>query len=195
WDLDRNVTQPDRAEFLWAKAGGKGPPKPEPKLNFDDLVLYQEVATGGFGAFFSTSYRSTDPLVNDDHANFGDLTAGTKSLLIDCELLQLAFQFKTYIPVGNSRNGLGTGHTSLEPGLLASLKISPDVYLQSQVAYWIPIGGDQDFQGATWHYHASLNCLLYKWSAWELISTTEFNGWTFTDGLVTDPTVPTATIT
>ena len=28
----------------------------------------------------------------------------------------------------------------------------PDTYLQSQLAYWIPVGGDQNYQGAIWHY-------------------------------------------
>jgi hypothetical protein len=187
WDTNRNVRLPDRAEFLWAKAGGKGPPKVETNLDYDDLTLYQEVASGGFAAFFSTSYRGIDADQNVHHANFGDLTAGTKSLLIDCELLQLAFQFKTYIPTGNSRNGIGTGHLSLEPSLLASLKLNPKNYLQTQVAYWIPIGGDQAFQGPTWHYHLSLNHSWCKWGAWELIGTSEINGWTFTDGGVTVP--------
>jgi hypothetical protein len=191
WDANRNVTLPDRAEFLWARiaatGGGKGPPKVETRLDYDDLALYQEVAAGNFAFFIETTYRSTDPEVNNNQANFGDINLGTKSLLIDCELLQLAFQFRTYIPTGNSHNGLGTGHTSLEPSLLASLKLNQDTYLQTQVAYWIPIGGDGTYEGATWHYHLSLNHLWYKWGAWQLIGTSELNGWTFTDGALTVP--------
>src|SRR5262249_30237618 len=102
--------------------------------------------------------------------------------------------FRTYIPSGRSRNGLGTGHTSLEPSLLTSIKLMPDTYFQGQLAYWIPIGGDGTYEGATWHYHASLNRSLYKRGALEFSGTAEFNGWTFTGGAVTDFVTPTTGI-
>ena len=189
YDYGENLTQPDRAEFFWARTGtgggagvagfnAKGPPKPETSLHYDELSLYQEIAAGGFGFFIEEPYRSVYPDVNDHDANFGDLNLGTKSLLVDCELLQVAFQFRTYIPTGNSRNGIGTGHASLEPALLASLKLTPTTYLQSQLAEWIPIGGDQDYQGATIHYHFSVNHSWFKRGALEVISTGEANGWT-----------------
>lgn len=187
YDYGDNLTQPDRAEYFWARIGRRGPPKNETGVNYDELSLYQEVATGGFGFFIEEPYRSVYPDVNDHHANFGDLNLGTKSLLLDCELLQLTFQFKTYVPTGNSRTGIGTGHTALEPSLLASLKLSQSTYLQMQVAEWIPIGGDQDFEGSIIHYHASLNHSWCKRGPFELISTAEINGWTFQDGAFTDP--------
>ena len=40
---------------------------------------------------------------------------GIKSLLFDCEMLQVAFQFRTYMPSGNFTNNLGTGQFSLDP--------------------------------------------------------------------------------
>ena len=85
-----------------------------------------------------------------------------------------------------SRNGIGTGHTTLEPSLLSSVKLMQDTYLQSQVAYWIPIGGDQDFEGATWRYGLSLNRQWWKQGPFALIGTFEFNGYTFTDGAIVD---------
>ena len=51
-------------------------------------------------------------------AGFSDMNIGTKSLLFDCELIQLTFQFRTYLPIGNFSQGLGNGHVSLEPSLL-----------------------------------------------------------------------------
>jgi hypothetical protein len=155
-------------------------------VDYDELSIYQEVASGNFAFFIESPYRSVQPDIGDHHANFGDINLGTKSLLIDCELLNVAFQFRTFIPVGFARNGIGTGHTSLEPSLLASLKITQDTYLQTQVAYWIPIGGDQDYKGATWHYHFSLNHCWWQKGALQFIGTAEFNGWSFTDGAVTD---------
>jgi hypothetical protein len=189
WDSGVNLTQPERAEFFWAKPGalgGRGPMFIENRVNYDELSLYQEIAAGKFAFFIDTPYRSVYPDLNAHHANFGDLNLGTKSLLVDCELLQFTFQFRTYIPTGRVGNGLGTGHTSLEPSALASLKLSQDTYLQGQLAYWIPIGGDGEFEGAVWHYHLSLNHLWWKSGPYQLIGTSEFNGWSFTDGGVVD---------
>jgi hypothetical protein len=190
WDAGRNLTQPDRAEFFWARVrasgGGRGPQFAETRVDYDELTLYQEIASGNFAFFIETPYRAVDPVVNARHANFGDLNLGTKSLLVDCELLNVAFQFRTYIPVGSPQNGIGTGHTSLEPSILSSMKVTEDAYIQSQVAYWIPIGGDRTYQGATWHYHGSLNYRLFTTGALQFITTSEINGWTFTDGALTN---------
>jgi hypothetical protein len=187
WDSGVDVRQPERAEFMWARPGaigGRGPQNIESRLDYDTLSLYQEVSAGAISLFINAPYVGVDPVNNPGHSNFGDLDVGTKTLLIDCELLQLSFQFRTYIPVAISRNGLGTGHTSLEPSVLASIKLMQDTYLQTQLAYWIPIGGDQPFEGATWWYAASLNHQWFQRGPFALISTAEFNGWTFTDGAV-----------
>jgi hypothetical protein len=199
WDAGRDLTQPDRVEFFWSRVGAaggsKGPRFAEGNIDYDELSLYQEVASGAFAFFIETPYRSIYPQFNDHHANFGDINLGTKSMFIDCELMQLTFQFRTYIPSGSPRSGIGTGHTALEPSLLTSIKLMPDTYYQGQLAYWIPIGGDGTYQGATWHYHSSLNQSLYKRGALEFIGTAEFNGWTFTDGAVTDFVTPNMGIT
>jgi hypothetical protein len=187
WDSGVDVRQPDRAEFMWAKPGvlgGRGPTNIETHLNYDTLSLYQEIAAGNFALFVNAPYVGVDPDNNPGHSNFGDVDLGTKTLLIDCDLMQLTFQFRTYIPAGISRNGLGTGHTTLEPSLLMSIKVMSDTYLQMQGAYWIPIGGDQDWEGATWWYGASLNHQWFNKGPFRLISTAEVNGWTFTDGAV-----------
>jgi hypothetical protein len=191
WDSGHDLAQPDRGEFFWAKPGnlgGKGPPLIENRVNYDILSIYQEIAAGNnFSLFINAPYIGVDPENNPGHSNFSDLDLGTKTLLLDCELIQFTFQFRTYIPTGISRNGLGTGHTSLEPSFLTSLKLTEDTYLQSQLAYWIPIGGDQDWEGATIWYAASLNHQWFKRGPFALISTAEFNGWTFTDGSRASP--------
>jgi hypothetical protein len=187
WDSGADLRQPERGEYFWAKPGvlgGRGPQNVESRVNYDELSLYQEISAGNISLFINTPYRAVDPDNNPGHSNFGDLDVGTKTLLLDCELIQMSFQFRTYIPTGISRNGLGTGHTSLEPSMLASIKVMQDTYLQTQLRYWIPIGGDQTYEGAAWVYAASLNHQWFKHGAFALISTAEFNGWTFSDGAV-----------
>jgi hypothetical protein len=111
---------------------------------------------------------------------------GTKSLLLDCELMQITFQFRTFIPTGLAGKGLGAGHVSLEPSLLMAVKLAPHTYFQSQAAYLIPLSGDDDFAGDVFHYHLSLNHVLWQpLRGVQIIGTAEFNGWSVLDGSYT----------
>jgi hypothetical protein len=130
----------------------------------------------------------TFPLAFDGASGLADLVIGTKSLLLDCELLQFTFGFKTFTPTGNFTKGLGTGHVSLEPELLLALKLTPTTYLQSELAYRFPLGGTGGFEGPVFHYHFSLNHLLWNCGHdIQLIGTAELNGYEFTGGGYTDP--------
>ncbi len=202
WDSGFDLNHPDAGEFFWAQADGKGRgPNPanhnhapgvlgETNVNYNQLSLYTEGAIGNIGTFVEMPYLSLDGDVMGHAANFGDMNLGTKTLLFDCELLQVAFEFRTYLPTGNFTKGLGTGHVSLEPGLLVGIKLGPDTYFQGQVAEWIPLGGDPNYQGAILHYHTSVNQLLCRiLPTVPLIGTVEFNGWSFQHGEFTDPDV------
>jgi hypothetical protein len=189
-DHASNYTFPDRNEFFWARSGGggKGPPAIETRLRYTELSLYQEVAAKGASAFVEIPYMSMDPEVNAHASGFGDMKIGAKALWFDRDLFQIGFMFKTYLPVGNFRKGLGTGHVSLEPSLLATLKITPDTYFESQLSEWIPLGGDNDYAGALLHTHCALNHVLCRpLHDVELIGTVEFNGYFFQDGAFSDP--------
>jgi hypothetical protein len=195
FDTGFNLMLPDRAEYFWARADGNGRgPKPiagrraELGLNYTDAFFYTEAATSRVGAFVEMSYRSLDPTLDPHAANFGDMRIGTKTMLLDCELLQFGFEFTTYLPVGDAGKGLGTGHVSLEPSLLLGIRVGPDSYIQTQVAEWIPVGGDKDYAGAILHYHFSWNNVLYRFNPQvPVIGTLEMNGWTFQHGEFTDP--------
>ena len=186
WEYANDFTRPDRSEFFWASKL-KGPKKAETSLNYSELSLYQEVAAKGFSGFIEMPYLSVDPQNNPFAAGFGDLRIGTKSLLFDRDLFQLGFMFTTYVPSGNFLVGLGTGHVSLEPSLLSTVKITPDTYLQTQLSEWIPIGGDADDQGSILHYHFSLNHVLFRpLHNIELIGTGELSGYSFQAGRIND---------
>ena len=197
YDAGIGMIFPDRAEFFWARQGspGKGPALKKPLfgelgLDYHDFSLYNEAAAGALGLFVEVPYRTIYPEVGNHSAGFIDMNLGTKSLLLDCDLLQLTFQFRTYIPVGTPTKGLGTGHTALEPSLLLTLHLCEDTYSEIQLSEWIPIGGDQQFEGSVFHYHFSLNCLIcHLLSDIDIIGTTELNGWAFQGGGFTDPLV------
>jgi hypothetical protein len=197
WEYGHYAQFMDRAEYFWARSDGNGKgPRPVaavgiPRTDYHEISQYTETAAGpGFSAFVSTPYRSVNPTFSDppSAAGFGDITVGTKSVFFDTELLVLGFQFKTTLPVGQPRKGLGIGHVSLEPSLLLGLRTSPHSFIQGQVAEWIPIAGDPTYAGAVLHYHLAFNRTLWQpIPEVQLVGTMEFHGWSFQDGGFTDP--------
>jgi hypothetical protein len=196
WDYGHRLTFPDRGEFFWARADGNGKgPTPNspalgiPYLDYHELFLDTEVATGAAGVTVSVPYRSVNPTpFAGSGAGFSDMSVTAKSLLWDSELFLFAFQFRTYIPIGNFRKGLGVGHVSLEPGLIAGIRATPETYLVAQVAEWIPLGGDPDYMGAALRFNLSINQLLWRpVKDVQLIGTLELVGIGFQDGAFTDP--------
>jgi hypothetical protein len=163
FDIDR----PDRAEYFMKQFAND---KFINQASFNEFHLYNEIApTPGFAFFIDLPFRSSafEPAglasTPADSSRFGDMSLGTKSVILDCELLLLTFQFTTYIPTGNpTAAGIGTGHVSLEPALLGALKLTPDLYAQFQTALWIPIAGGSDVAGSVVHNRLSLNYVLYR---------------------------------
>ncbi len=195
FDRGRNVKFPDRAEYFWARAdgNGKGPTIPGPLLgelnvHYRDLVIVNEIALGKASIIIETPYRAVSPDLADHGAGWSDIAIGNKTLLFDCELLQVAFMFKTYLPVGNSMKGVGVGHLSLEPSFIFGLKLSEYSYFQAQLSQWIPIAGDLDYAGAVFHSHFSYNHHLFDLMPdVSVVGTVELNTWSFQDGAYTDP--------
>ncbi len=188
WEAGLGMVYADRAEYFWARADGTIGPAPTRALDYHDLSMYTETSSGKFSFFINQPYRSIYPSAPWHGAGFAPMDLGTKTLIFDCELLQIAFQFRTYLPIGNTRKGLGNGHTSLEPSLIAGLSLSPKMYVHGQLGEWIPIAGDPDYAGAILHYHLSVNRVLFRMLPdVPVIGTLEMNGWSFQDGAYTDP--------
>jgi hypothetical protein len=190
---------PDKAEFLWPRADGNGKYvktvanalPDERSVSYRDFFLITETAIDRFGLSIAVPYRQMSPettAIFPGASGLGDLIIGTKSLLLDCELLQFSFAFNTFVPTANFTKGLGTGNVSLEPALLLALKVTPSTFVQSEVAYRFPLGGDNTYQGPVFHYHLSLNQLLWNCGCdLKLIGTAEMSGYEITGGAYTDP--------
>ena len=177
WDRVVRYTFPDSAEFFWAKIGGRGPSNATPGLSYNELGISQEIAAKGASIVIDVPYRSIDPVNNPSASGFSDMNIAVKTVILDRDLLLITMQMKTFIPVGNSTNGLGTGHASIEPSLLSALKITHSTYLQTQLAEWIPLGGTSGFEGSVFHFHASLNQNLCKQGdCFNMVGTIEMNG-------------------
>lgn len=197
WNYTSSLNFPDRGEFYWARSDGRGrgvtPQFGARSVGFVDqheLMQVTEAASGRASVSIATPYRSVNPQFAGSQAGFSDIVIGAKSLLLDSELLLVAFQFNTFIPSGNAGKGLGTGHVSLEPSVVVGLRLGPESFLQAQIAEWIPLGGDSTYSGAVLHYHLAYNQVLWKPTEQvQLIGTAEAHGYSFQDGGFTDPTL------
>jgi hypothetical protein len=175
---------PDRAEFFYSKCScfsGRG--LPETNVDYQDISLYMENAFSDvFSVFAEVPVRFLNPEANVNTAGLSDITAGMKYALIASPTQYFTFQFRTYIPTGDSDSRLGTGHVSLEPGLLYFQRAGR-TRLEGEVRQWVSVGGS-DFAGNVIRYGAGLGYDVFRNSRTNTRFTPimEWVGWTVFDG-------------
>jgi hypothetical protein len=198
YDNLTDLTLPDRNTYFLMQTNPsfpknytnrhKVPFRTDPSANLQQGYYYQEAAAERGSIFFEVPYRYLDPLFSPGQAGFSDINFGLKSMLVDSELLVLGFQFRTYTPSGDASHGLGTGHFSLDPSLLVSLKLAPDFYFQTQLGNWIPLGGNTHLAGAIFYSYNSFNHVLFRCAPdCPIIGTLEMDSWCFEGGGFTIP--------
>ncbi len=198
YDNLQDMTIPDRNTYFLSQTNSSFPSsfknrhgvpyRTDPSAYLQQGYYYQEVAAAKGSFFVEIPYRSVDPLFSPGQAGVSDINFGMKTMWVDSELWTLSFQFRTYTPSGNAGLGLGTGHFSLDPSLLSSVKLAPDTYLQTQIGNWIPLAGKPQIAGGVFYYYNSLNQVLFRLSPdIPVIGMLEMDGWYFQDGGYTVP--------
>lgn len=181
--------RPDRAEFYWAKPsslGGIGPAAVEHYVDSQELRILMEAGTPKFSVGTEIPLRWVDPVVNDNTGGMSDMTVTTKGVLLDGENLQLTQITRTFIPTGSVKKGLGTGHASLEPGLLARYRWSPSTYFHSELKYWFAMGGNPNHSGQVLRLGQGISRIWYESDTFAVLPTLEFISMWVADGQQTD---------
>jgi hypothetical protein len=174
-----NDNFPNRGEFFYA---ANGLPLPEKKLDFQEYREYFEYAPMSLASVFvEIPIRTIEPDVNRSHSGLGDINAGFKCVLVQQRDEYLTFQLRGYFPTGNASEGLGTGHYSVEPGLLYFHQVDRWQF-QAELKDWIPIGGDTDFNSNVIEYGAGLGYVLVDSGNYVVTPVGELVGWTFIGG-------------
>jgi len=174
-----NDNFPNRGEFFYA---ANGLPLREKKIDFQEYREYIEYApTQTMSVFAEIPERSIEPDVNRSHSGLSDVNAGFKYVLLHGSSEYLTFQLRGYFPSGDKDEGLGTGHVSLEPGLLYFGQ-ADRWQLQAEVKDWIPIGGDTDFNSNVIEFGAGLGYVLADDGRFVVTPVGEVVGWTFIGG-------------
>ncbi len=192
-DLVDDFRRPDRAEYFWAKTqalGGRGPALVDRTVDYQDLRFRWEMGGEAFSVATDIPLRSVDPVVNGNSTGFGDISVGTKLRMLDGKDWQLSQVLWTYIPSGVPRRGLGTGHASLEPGLLVRHKWTCDTYGHSELKVLIPLGADRDYGGEVLRFGYGVSHLLYDSDTFAVMPTAELVSDWFLRGAASDPDPP-----
>jgi hypothetical protein len=189
YDNLEDMTRPDRNQF-WIQGVSlmkTNPKHPQAIRNLyariQQFYVYQEVAGPNGSFFIEYPYRQINQSWAPTQAGFGNLNFGMKSLMYDCELLQVTFQFRTYTPTGNASLNLGNGLFALDPSILTALKLGPETFFQGQFGNWIPLGGNSKLAGGMFYSLMSLNQVVaYPKPDSPLIATLEMDVWSFENG-------------
>jgi hypothetical protein len=188
YDDSFDFTRGTRAEFFYAKSGPAGPgfPRPETRVDYQELLPYLEWAViPQLSGFVELPERFIHPEVNPSAAGLSDMNIGFKYAFLYGPDLVATFQFRTYIPTGDARLGMGNNHVSLEPGLLFYKPLPSRLGLVGEFRPWIPVGGT-DFAGDILRYGLGVQYALYGSDRVMLSPVIEMVGWTVLDGKVSE---------
>ncbi|QEL16501.1 hypothetical protein [Limnoglobus roseus] len=175
---------PNRAEFFYPRnqPTGRGLPLAERSIDFQDLMVHVEGALGQrVSAFVEAGSRFLNPEVNANAAGWSDTVIGLKYALLATPDKLATFQLRTYVPTGSANRGLGTGHVSLEPGLLGFANLTNRLGLAGEFRCWVPIDGSA-FAGTVLRYGLGTRSTLWESGNRRVSPTLEVIGWTVLAG-------------
>lgn len=196
YDAAYRSNRPTRAEFFYPRGGKFGPGLPvfEPRIDYQELSAYAEVAfQPQVSAFLNVPVRFLNPEVNGNHEGYSDLSTGFKYAFVYEPDLVASFQMQVWAPTGYSRRGLGTRHVSFEPAFLLFARLTEKVRLESEVRYWVPAGGT-DFAGDVIRYGVGLSYGDPRPGCFWLTPVVECVGWTVLSGKESVAAAPTAIV-
>ncbi|MBM3996456.1 MAG: transporter [Planctomycetes bacterium] len=159
FDSSYDNRQPARATYLFPRggvAGGPGFLLPETRVNTIDFTSYAEYSLDTwFSVFIEAPYRWVNPEVNGNQSGAGDMRYGLKICTWTEDNFLATILLRVYQPSARTET-LGTGHWSIEPGLLAAYRFNENVHLEGEFRYWIPLTRD-DFAGNILRYGLGLS--------------------------------------
>jgi hypothetical protein len=178
-----NNRQPMRAEYYHPKGGlpgATGFPFVETRIDYQELTSYAEYSfSPWFSLFFEAPYRLINPEINANRHGASDLKYGLKLCTWSDDNVIATILLRIYQPTARFES-LGTGHWSIEPGLLANIRLHPMVHLEGEFRYWLPLGGT-DFSGDLLRYGAGISYGEKAMGAW-YVPVAECVGWSVLAG-------------
>jgi hypothetical protein len=146
------------------------------------------------GTGFTKTGESGGPLV-DNLRGISDVRAGIKVALLESPGQALTLQVRAYFHSGDAEQGLGTGHSSIEPSLLYYRKLSDRATFESQVGDWhptggsagIPTAGSKRYAGDVAFYGIGISHVIYEGARVKVVPVAELFGWHVVSGFQSAP--------
>lgn len=180
---------PDRASYFWAETRSPtGMPLGESFVDYQELRFRAELGSKKFSTAFEVPFRSSDPVLNENHAGLADLQLATKLVMLSGQNWLLT-QFTGFrFPTGNSKAGLGTGQVGMEPGLLFRSKFRETTWLHGEAKFWFPLGGAPGHSGQVIKLATGLSTVWRETDRSALVPSLELSTFTVLDGRARDAT-------
>jgi hypothetical protein len=178
------LTKPDRAEAFWAQPG-RGPALSERAVDYQEFRLRLETGNDVFSLATDVPIRLLNPEINGNTAGIGDIELVQKTLMIDGSRWQMTQLLRTTFNSGSAKKGLGTGHVSMEPGVLWRFEQSELTYWHSELKMTFPIAGTPGYSGPLLKWGLGVSHLWYETDTVAYIPTLEFTNIWVLDGQYT----------
>jgi hypothetical protein len=182
-DAVYNLTKPDRSEYFWAMPG-RGPVLEE-SVDYQEFRFLMETGSPSFSLGTEVPIRMLNPEINGNTAGVGDIQLIQKAVLLSGRRWQMTQLTRTTFNNGNARKGLGTGHVSIEPGMLFRYQYSELTFLHSELKLTFPIAGDPAYSGQALKWGIGISTVYYETDTVALIPTLEFTNIWLLDGQYT----------
>jgi hypothetical protein len=184
FDDNLHNVQPMRALYIHPASGvpnNVGFPLMETKISYQELTSFAEYSLASwFSGFVEAPYRWLNPDINDNQSGASDMRYGLKVCTWSSDSLIATILFRIYQPTAASST-LGTGHWSLEPGMLLAYRVSSMLHLEGEMRYWIPLTRS-DVGGQVARYGLGISYGQRKASGLWFAPVLEAIGWTVVSG-------------
>ena len=95
---------------------------------------------------------------------------------------QISQLLRTVFNSGNARKGLGTGHVSMEPGVLCRFEYSELTHIHSEFKLMFPLGADPAYAGPAFKWGIGASHIWWETDTTAWIPTLEFTNIWILDG-------------
>lgn len=184
-DFGFGLQFPDRNEYFWA-ADPVGPGY-QGDIDTRQFNFMFEIGSDAFSVQTEFPIQGYSPEFGDGHSAFGDIRITQKTRMLDTERLQIAQMLRLHTPSGNKRIGAGTGHVSMEPGVLARYRYTDWTYFHGELKYWLPLGANPETSGDVLTYGFGLSTVWHETLCTAIIPTLEMQSINFLEGQKTGP--------
>jgi hypothetical protein len=164
----------------------------ETELDYQEIRFdYEYAFSDKFSLFAEVPVRFLDGKILGSASGLGDIRAGLKWGLLNNPQHHLTFQLRGYFPTGESRDGLGTDHASVEPGLLYFGRLNEGWTMAAELRYWVPLDGtsgrgtgfSEDYAGDVVRYGLGFGYDFERPSGTVITPVVEVVGWSVLGGL------------